>query len=549
VALALAGAALAFALFFPLLDLAQRRGWLPDRGPPPHFRPVVGSDGRAVVDERGAPLFAINPDAALIARESGGDRLAVARVKLPGALRILSIGESTTFGVGYGGRASYSRFLEMRLRARFGRDDVEVVNCGKNGYDSHDWPTLARELADFAPDALLIYAGHNEWKRPNLLGVLDPFVGWLQRSPRAKLLLGAPPDRPVEPENVVVGAFLSPAQRARGVRQFEAGVRALLDEARRLRIPALLCIPASNVFDHPPRCSLVPASADAAELIAAVRAAPGGESVADLARLDELARRAPDAALVHWQRGRVLEQLNRHAEAKAEFAQSLALDQLPERASPDLIAVLRALAQEFGAPVADVEGRMAAASARGIPGIDLFIDYCHPNLFGHFVVADAILDALEQCEPLRRLGAPHATREPAGDLRARFEAYREKLQFSEEDAARQNLAQAQLLIGEFGTRGDTPAEFWRRPLEMLEDAVQQFAPLEREALYLLSRAIARAGSGDRGGARADLAAARARDAAAVRDFAVRIARLPGVIAALARAGIIDEGGDLHEKAK
>src|SRR5262249_40446561 len=157
--------------------------------------------------------------------------------------------------------------LEMRLRALFGRDDVEVVNCGKSGYDSHDWPTLAEELAGFSPDALVIYAGHNEFKRPNLLGVLDPFVGWLQRSPRATRLLGAPPDRAVEPASVVAGGFLTPEQRARGVRQFEAGVGALLDEARRLRIPVVLCLPASNVRDHAPRCSRVPAKGDAAALV------------------------------------------------------------------------------------------------------------------------------------------------------------------------------------------------------------------------------------------------------------------------------------------
>lgn len=548
-ALALAGGVLGVALFGPLADLARRAGWLPDRGPPPHFHPVAGADGRPLVDDAGHRLFAINPEAARKARDAGGDRLMTPHEKPAHGFRILSLGESTTFGVGYGGRASYSLFLEMRLRARYGRDDVEVVNCGKSGYDSHDWPTLAAELADFAPDVLVIYAGHNEFKRPNLLGVLDPFVAWLQRSPRAKLLLGAPPDRAVEPESVVAGGFLTPEQRARGVRLFEEGVRALLDEARRRKIPVVLCIPTSNVRDHAPRCSRVPAGGDAAALVAAVRDAPVGEGPADLARIDELLARAPDAALLHYRRGRWLYAAQRDDEARAEFSKSQELDELPERASPDLLAVLRELGRGEGVVVADVEARMAQVSERGLPGFDLFFDYCHPKLLGHFVVADAILAALERGGVLAKLGRPDETKEPAGDLAARFEAWRARLRFSEEDAARQSVEQGQALIGEFGTRRDTPDEHWRRPLEMLDTAARQFPPLEREASYLLSRMVARAGSGEADPARTDLRSARQLDAAACMDFGQRVARLPGVVAALEKAAIVVEDGEMRERPK
>ena len=548
-ALVLAGCALGVVLFGPLAGLARRAGWLPDRGPPPHFRPLLGADGRALRDARGAPLFSINPDAARKALASDGDRFAAAHEKAPNAFRILSIGESTTFGIGYCGRASFSRFLEMRLRVLFGRDDVEVVNCGTSGYDSHDWPTLAEELADFSPDALVIYAGHNEFKRPNLLGVLDPFVGWLQRSPRARLLLGEPPDRAVEPGIVVAGGFLTPEQRARGVLQFEAGVRALLDEARRLQIPAVLCIPASNVRDHAPRCSRVPAGADAAALALAIGSAPGESASDDLDLLGRLLARAPDAALLHFKRGRVLYGRHLDEEASTEFAKSRELDELPERASPDLIAALRRLGGGDGVLLADVEARISEASERGIPGFDLFIDYCHPNLLGHFVIADAILTVIEGSPAFARLGRPDPSKEPAGDLAARCHAYVVRLKFSDEEAARQNVERAQALISEFGTRDDTPAAHWKRPLEMLETAAHQFPPLEREALYLLLRMVARAGAGDVAGARADLHAATAVDAAAVKDFAVKVARLPGIVAALASAGIAAEGGDLRERPK
>jgi hypothetical protein len=551
--LALAGCVLAALVFVPLLDLASRRGWLPDAGPPPHFRPVRGADGRALADAQAHALWSVNPDVAASLAGGDGDRLATAREKGSGVYRVLSIGESTTFATGYRGRASYSRFLEMRLRARFDRSTLEVVNCGKNGYDSHDWPTLAQELDGFAPDALVLYVGHNEFKRPNLLGVLDPFVGWLQRSPRARRLLGPAPDRAVEPAAVRVGPFLTTEQRARALADFVAGVRALLDVAARRRIPAIVCIPASNVLDHAPRCSVVPAGPGAEALAAEVKAtaakwdagearlagteAPARDAaLADLAALDALSKRAPGAALLHWRRGRILHALQRDEEAARAFESSLALDELPERASPDLVAALRALATETGATVADCEARFAR-EARGAPGFDLFFDYCHPKLYGHYLVADELVRAFESLPAPARPGVGSDAREPLGDFAARYSAYSAALHFTEEDAARQNFGQATLLVNELATNPDAPSENWERPREFLDDVVKQSAAFEGDAEFLVVRAMVRAACGTFEAARADLAAANAADATRVRTLGASIGRLPGAVAAFARAGI------------
>jgi len=553
--LVVAGCGLAALLFVPLLDLALRRGWLPEAGPPPHFRPVRGADGRALADAGGRALWSINPEVAAGLAGGDGDRLATPREKGSGVWRVLSIGESTTFATGYGGRASFSRFLEMRLRARFARPALEVVNCGKSGYDSHDWPSLARELDDYAPDALVLYVGHNEFKRPNLLGVVDPFVAWLQRSPRARRLLGPPPDRALEPESVRAGPFLTDGQRARALADFVAGVRALLDVAARRGIPALVCIPASNVVDHAPRCSVVPVGPDSAALVAAVRAtgaawdageanlaagddgARTGEAArADLAAVDLLVKRAPGAALLHWRRGRILHALGRDDEAGRAFEASLTLDELPERASPDLIAALRAVAAERGAALADCEARFARES-HGAPGFDLFIDYCHPNLLGHYLVADELVRAVEALPAAARPGAAADAREPPGDFKARFDAYYAALHFTEEDAARQNFGQATLLVNELATNADAPAALWERPREFLDAVVKQSAALERDAEFLVVRALVRAACGAAKAARADLAAARSLDDLKVRTLGAAIGRLPGAVAAFGRAGV------------
>src|SRR5262249_43542661 len=157
---------------------------------------------------------------------------ALTKEKDPGVFRILSLGESTTFGLGYDGIASYSRFLEARLRTRLGRDDVDVVNCGKSGYDSHDWPTLARERPGLAPGLLAIYGGHNELKSPNLGRLRAPLAAWLWQFRLLRPLVrwdDRPPAGATLPEELADAPFLRDDERARAIRRFEAGVRSLLD--------------------------------------------------------------------------------------------------------------------------------------------------------------------------------------------------------------------------------------------------------------------------------------------------------------------------------
>jgi hypothetical protein len=89
--LVLAGCALAAALFVPLLDVAIARGWLPEAGPPPHFRPVRGADGRALADAGGRALWSVNPEVAAGLAGGEGDRLATPREKGSGVWRVLSL--------------------------------------------------------------------------------------------------------------------------------------------------------------------------------------------------------------------------------------------------------------------------------------------------------------------------------------------------------------------------------------------------------------------------------------------------------------------------
>jgi lysophospholipase L1-like esterase len=506
-------------------------------------------------------LFAVVPAAGLRHGEPGFGRHALTRARQDGAFRILSIGESTTYGAGYdptlipdGPTASFSRFLEERLAAGYGRA-VQVVNCGRNGYDSHDWPTLAEEALEFAPDLLVLYVGHNELKLPNLLGVLDPDLARIARSRLLLRLFGVPERRFDPPPSLVADPVLAPPQRRFALQLFADGVSALLDAARARGVPVVVCLPASNVLDHRPRLSVFGAALDehagiGAEWddgplpdLAAADADPARRSaaVAALAAVERSLVAAPDAAILHFRRGRLSLALGDRAAAEAAFHRSQELDGLPERASPDLVARLAACASAAGVLTVDVAARFRDAADRGIPGRDLFYDYCHPRLYGHWLIADLLLRAIvdggfiapaAQFRPEREAGGAAATD------RVRFEAWCERLGLHERLAAAAVVAQAKAFANQLGTRPEPPTTAELSILdEYLAAARRMDATVAGDPFVQVLDLLLAAARGDRALSRSRLAAARDADAAALAAIGARLHGLPGWVAVLRGAGL------------
>ena len=78
-------------------------------------------------------------------------------------VRLFVMGESTTAGFPYPHNGTFSRVLQDVLRDALPQDSVEVVNLGIAATNSYTVADLAREVAAQQPDAVLIYAGHNEY--------------------------------------------------------------------------------------------------------------------------------------------------------------------------------------------------------------------------------------------------------------------------------------------------------------------------------------------------------------------------------------------------
>jgi len=83
--------------------------------------------------------------------------------KAPGAFRVVFQGESSAAGFPYGHGGAPSRLLEQQLQAAFPGREVEAVNAAFTAINSYAMLDQADDVLAARPDAVLIYAGHNEY--------------------------------------------------------------------------------------------------------------------------------------------------------------------------------------------------------------------------------------------------------------------------------------------------------------------------------------------------------------------------------------------------
>ena len=83
--------------------------------------------------------------------------------KAPGTLRIFVQGESSAAGFPYGRWASPAALLQQRLQRAYPDRNVEVINTGMAAVTSYVLLDFADEIIAMQPDAVVVYAGHNEY--------------------------------------------------------------------------------------------------------------------------------------------------------------------------------------------------------------------------------------------------------------------------------------------------------------------------------------------------------------------------------------------------
>ena len=321
-----------------------------------------------------------------------GNREPFRKIKEAGTLRIFVLGESTTIGYPYFHNGSFHRWLQYRLMRSFPDRKVELINLSLTAVNSYTVLGFAREVVHYAPDAVLIYTGHNEYYgalgvgSTNRLGGSPWLINTLLRlrqlrivqlltqgwrkigrvfSPAASATGKTRMELMVGDQQIVHGSPLF----SRGIRQFETNMDATLDIFHRYGIPVFFSNLVSNLKDQRPFISVGSTTPDA----------DTANALSDFA----MGRRA-------WDHGDF-------SAAKRDYSRAQEMDALRFRAPSRINEIIAALCSKYdNVHLVDTRAAFEAASDHGIIGHSLLLEHVHPNLAGYALMSDAFYRALRQ---------------------------------------------------------------------------------------------------------------------------------------------------------
>jgi tetratricopeptide (TPR) repeat protein len=346
------------------------------------------------------------------------------REKAPGTFRIFVQGGSSAEGFPYGFGASPAGMLQQRLQRTFPQHRIEVITTAVSAVNSYTLLDFVDEIIEQDPDAVVIYAGHNEYV--GILGVgsgysvarLPPVVWALVRVRQSSRIfqlleagiasiqllvakLGSDDSRSTLMAAVAARQPAIPygsARYYRGIERYRGNLTAMLARYREAGVPVFIGTLASNLRDQPPFISGHDAASDTASwevhFYSGQQALVSGDLDEALAELDK-AIAIDDAANGHFARGQALAGLGRYDQARQAYIAAKERDELRFRAPEPINQVIHDVALSEGAHLVDVEGALTSEATNGIVGDDLMLEHVHPNLRGYFLLADAFYQAMQ----------------------------------------------------------------------------------------------------------------------------------------------------------
>jgi tetratricopeptide (TPR) repeat protein len=348
-----------------------------------------------------------------------------AATKPAGTFRIVVLGGSTVYGRPWLGQTAFAAWLKLLLEEEVPDLRVDLINAGGISYASYRLKRLLPELLGYAPDLVVLYAGHNEFlERRTFAGLLaepQPLQRIRAQLHRSRLYSSLARGierlrrqsvdahgRTVLGEDV--GAVLEQvggpelyhrdeAFRAGVIAQYRYTLNGIADAVAGQGVPLVICTLPVNLSGVSPFKSEHRDGITAEELTQWQAAFSRGMELAASdpeAALGELRRAAtidPRYALLWYRIGQLEQRLGRSRAAYAAFDRAREEDIVPLRALNAFNDIIRQLADERKLPLADVEAFYKRISPGQIPGSNLFADHVHPTIAGQQIIAWSVLNA------------------------------------------------------------------------------------------------------------------------------------------------------------
>ncbi|MFV1883499.1 MAG: SGNH/GDSL hydrolase family protein [Balneola sp.] len=299
--------------------------------------------------------------------------------------RVFVFGGSTAIGFPHNFYYSFASQLEQKLLLNTNGLNVEVINLGMTAVNSYVIRDLSKRVMEYEPDAIIIYAGHNEYygsfgvgstqfslvnnlhikrlvlrlKDVRLYRFLE---NMLRISPEAsanadnRTLMA----KVVKESNVEKGSKIYES----GIKQYQENIRDVIDLSITNNVPVYIGTVGSNLKDQ----------------------APLGEN---------------EEALAAFEKGNRLYKAGEFEQAFEEFEKSKELDGIRFRAPEAINQFIVEASYLDGVTLVNTQKLLREVSENGIEDESIFVDHLHPNAKGHNLMAKIFLEKMFEHERVR----------------------------------------------------------------------------------------------------------------------------------------------------
>ncbi|MEM6514772.1 MAG: hypothetical protein AAF688_01225 [Bacteroidota bacterium] len=305
--------------------------------------------------------------------------------------RLVIMGASTAIGYPYKYHGGFQNWLEYALNRTYPDQNFEIINTALTAVNSYTLRDFTSQIIELEPDAVLIYAGHNEYY--GALGVgstssygNSPWVVNLMLSLRemrivqliTNTMLSFKSDeekkqaldknlmeKMVEDQKIPFDSDLYHA----GIHQFETNLSKLLDELNSENVPTFLSTIVSNEEDLKPFISDSTSQKNSADFFF----------------------------------GKAKEQFKseNYKEAKTNFIKAKELDMLRFRAPEAMNGIIGEQAERFEyVTLVETKKHFETRAEKGIIGDNLLLEHVHPNLEGYGLIGHSFYQALRNSDVL-----------------------------------------------------------------------------------------------------------------------------------------------------
>lgn len=304
--------------------------------------------------------------------------------KPQGGRRVFIVGGSVVLPFAHAGGELFKALFARALPGA----PLQLVSCGMGGYDSWRDSLVAEEIVRYSPDLVVVLSGNNEYYAEF---VPFPRLALMTRALRRlwlfRLLQERLASKPKE------GAPWDPDRRLARARRFEANLRAMVRAAKSRKVPIVLCTLPANLRDSAPTGGPIRLPLEDHDFFLAWAKYDAGAYAAAEKAFSSFSAKQPAEAFAHFYRAKSLDRLGRRAQAAEEYRLAADANDPGERTSPARNAIIRRVAKEEGALLADLERAFSAAAPAGVPGREMFRDPCHFRVPFYALASSVILEA------------------------------------------------------------------------------------------------------------------------------------------------------------